>query len=157
LMREIERGVSIVDAENLTFERLAKIYQEEKLIAPVYEDGVRVSGLRSYKDLRGKLKTLVAFFGAKRVAKITHGDIEKYKLKRLRDQQRDQKGQPHKDRQGKAPKLATINRELQLLRPVLNFAKRKGWIIVNPFELGEQVISAAAERKRERVLTREEE
>ena len=32
-------------------------------------------------------------------------------------------------------KLATINRELQLLRAVLNFARRKGWLVRNPFEL----------------------
>jgi len=73
----------------------------------------------------------------------------KYKLKRLRD--------PNKQREGRSPKIATVNRELQLLRPVLNFAKRKGWIARTPFELGEPLISTASEKKRDRILTRDEE
>src|SRR5262245_45521787 len=148
-LRDVERGVSIIDADSLTFERLADIYRDEKLIEPVYEDGTRVAGLRSYKDMRGKLKTLVSHFGAKRVRAITHGDILKYKLKRLRD--------PNRDKKGRALKIATINRELQLLRPVLNFAKRKGWIDRSPFELGESLISTAGEKRRDRILSRDEE
>lgn len=48
-------------------------------------------------------------------------------------------------------------RELQLLRAVLNFAKRNGWIIQNPFEKGESLISQAQENRRDRILSREEE
>lgn len=158
LLREIEQhGSSIIDGDKLTFARLADIYKDEKLIEPVYEedDGVRVrvAGLRSYKGERRRLRNLTDHFGARRVVTITHGDILKFKLKRLRD--------PNKRnaRQGidSNLKIATVNRELQLMRAVLNFAKRKGWIVRNPFELGEPLISMASERKRDRILTREEE
>jgi integrase len=77
----------------------------------------------------------------------------KFKLKRLRD---PNKRDARQGIDGKL-KLAAVNRELQLLRGVLNFARRKGWIVRNPFELGEPLISMASERKRDRILTREEE
>jgi hypothetical protein len=149
LLRDIDQhGDKMIDGAKLTFAKLADIYETEKLIALVYEqveDGgrVRVAGLRSYQGEKRRLKNLTAYFGAGRAAAITHGDVLKYKLKRLRD--------PNKRdaRQGIESKLkiATVNRELQLLRAVLNFARRKGWIVRNPFELGEPLISMASERK----------
>jgi integrase len=53
--------------------------------------------------------------------------------------------------------IATANRDLALLRRMLNVAKREGWIISNPFNMGESLISVADEKKRERILTRPEE
>src|SRR6266511_860293 len=127
LLRDLDQhGSTIIDGDKLTFAKLADIYETEKLIEPVYEedeDGgrVRVAGLRSYQGQKRRLKTLVVHFGARRAVAITHGDILKYKLKRLRDpNKRDaQKGIDSK------LKIATVNRELQLLRAVLNFAMRK--------------------------------
>jgi integrase len=152
--REIEQhGPKIIDGQKLLFSELADKYEEEKLFEPEYEDGVRVAGLRSWQSLKRRLKILVEHFGARRVVTITHGDILKYKLKRLRDRnKRDAKLGIESN-----PKLATVQRELQLMRAVLNYAKRQGWITRNPFELGEPLISMAAERKRDRILTREEE
>jgi integrase len=154
LLNDIDQHSStIIDGAKLTFTKLADIYREEKLIKPVYEDGVRVEGLRSYKTERRRLKTLVAHFEKRRVVTITHSDILKFKLKRLRDPNKRDSQQGIES----SLKLATVNRELQLLRAVLNFARRKGWITRNPFELGEPLISMASERKRDRILTREEE
>jgi integrase len=52
---------------------------------------------------------------------------------------------------------ADVNRDLQLLRNVFNFAIRKGWLTQNPFALGEPLISLAVEVQRDRILSREEE
>jgi integrase len=167
LLSDIEQhGSSIVDGDKLSFTKLADIYEDEKLIEPVYNEDeaggrVRVAGLRSYKDMRRKLKTLTAHFGSRLVKTITHSDILKYKLKRLKDQNK-RDAQRKRDVEAEISpeigtvKIATVNRELALLRAVLNFAKRKGWITRNPFELGEPLISMASERKRDRILTREE-
>jgi integrase len=84
---------------------------------------------------------------------ITHSDILKFKLKRLKDPNKRDAEQGIDS----TLKLASVHRELQLMRAVLNFARRKGWIARNPFELGEPLISMASERKRDRILTREEE
>ncbi len=154
LLREIEQhGSQVIDGAKLTFAKLADIYRDEKLIEPVYEDGVRVAGLRSFQGQRRRLVNLTEYFGAKRVVNITYGDIQKFKLKRLKDPNKRDAQQGVES----TLKVATVNRELQLLRNVLNFAKRKGWIVRNPFELGEPLISMAAEKKRDRVITRDEE
>ncbi len=50
-----------------------------------------------------------------------------------------------------------MNRELVVLRRVLNVGVQQGWLIRNPFNAGKSLISAADEDKRERVLSREEE
>jgi integrase len=43
------------------------------------------------------------------------------------------------------------------LRRLLNIAERNGWINRNPFKCGDSLIHVADEKKRERILTREEE
>jgi hypothetical protein len=86
LLRDIDQHSStIIDGDKLTFSKLADIYCDEKPIEPVYEDGARVAGLRSYKSQRGRLKTLSVHFGSRRVVAIARTDILKFKLKRLRD------------------------------------------------------------------------
>src|SRR5207253_532870 len=55
------------------------------------------------------------------------------------------------------PNVATMNRELGVLRRLFNIAVRQGWMLRNPFSAGESLISPASERKRERILTYAEE
>lgn len=150
LLREIEdHGAKIIDGDRLTFAKLAEQYKERKLQPPTYKGETKVSGLRSYESLRRRLATLIEHFGNKRIRNITHAEIEKFKLARLKAK--------NKRRPDAELQMATVNRELQLLRAVFNFAKRQGWVTRNPFEQGESLISLAQETKRERLLTREEE
>ncbi len=53
--------------------------------------------------------------------------------------------------------MAAVNRELEKMRRLLNIAGREGWILRNPMRSGDPLISVADERKRERILTRDEE
>jgi integrase len=46
--------------------------------------------------------------------------------------------------------MTSVNHLLRRLRAMLNFAKRKGWIMTNPFNQGEPLISDAAEIARNR-------
>lgn len=148
LLREIEdHGEQIIDGDKLTFVRLAKLYEERKLTPPEYEGENKISGLRSYHIQKVYLKTLTEYFGTRRVKSITHSDLEAFKLAR----------QKTTTKRGGKRAVASVNRELQLLRAVLNFAKRNGWIIRNPFEQGESLISIAQENRRDRVLSRDEE
>ena len=50
-----------------------------------------------------------------------------------------------------------MDRELEKMRRLLNIAEREGWILRNPMRNGDPLISIADERKRERIVTREEE
>lgn len=63
-----------------------------------------------------------------------------------------------KSRQREKPRsIASVNRELEQLRAILNFAHREGWILRNPFQAGRALISKADEEVRERILTEDEE
>src|SRR5262249_32430303 len=74
-------------------------------------------------------------------------DIEKFRLERLKTPTPT----------GKERSIASVNRELEVMRAVMRFAVRSGWIIKSPFETGDTLISKADEVQRERVLSREEE
>lgn len=148
LLRNLEdNGEKALDSEKLTFRQLAKLYSDRKLVAAEYQGDTKVRGLRSHKNQQGYLKTLVDHFGGLRVRAITHSDLEDYRAKRLQTV----------TRRGASLSAASVNRELSLMRAVLNFARRQGWLNRNPFDAGDPLINAADEVKRERVLTFEEE
>lgn len=140
-------GEQIIDGERLTFKQLAGVYAEKKLTAPVYQGETKVSGLRSHLTLKFCLKALLEHFGARRVRLITHTDIATYRTARLNTQTKR-----------KRPRcVASVNRELELLRAMLNFAWRSGWLTRNPFDFGDSLISKAQEVHRDRILTPDEE
>jgi integrase len=161
LKRELEdHGPAIIDGERLIFGHLADTYEKRKLQPAAYKGETRISGMRSWKSARLFLRSLRAFFGKKRVRAITHSDIEKYKSDRLQTPVMGSR----KNENGEIERVvvrersvANVNRELSLLRAILNFAKRSGWIMRNPFEMGESLISVADETRRERILSRKEE
>jgi integrase len=191
-LREIEdHGAAIIEGERLTFAKLAGIYLEKRLFEPTITPSGKTVGLRSYKSVRLRLKTLIRYFGNKLIRAILHEDIEFFKKERLalvpqreivkranlisridhlRKEKNAAKVNKHAridaeiealSRQLEAPTArrteADVNRDLQLLRNVFNFAVRQGWIVQSPFKLGEPLISMASETPRERVLSREEE
>jgi integrase len=86
-------------------------------------------------------------FKTRKLRLITHGDIERYKTKRLTTTTVRKKPRS----------ITSVNRELQLMRAMFNVAAREGWIIKNPFISGKSLISVADERQRERILAKEEE
>ena len=60
-------------------------------------------------------------------------------------------------RHAKQRSIATVNRELSVLRRILNIASRNDWITKNPFESGASLISIGDEKPKERVISKEEE
>lgn len=160
LLRELEDHThTIVDGERMTFAQLAKEYEQKRLIAPVYEGEHRVAGLKSLTQAKLYVRVLTEHFGRRIIRHITHSDVEAFKLKRLATpvviEKKNAEGEIVKEE--KKRKVASVNRELEQLRNVFNFAKRSGWLIHNPFERGEPIISKALENKRDRIITRDEE
>lgn len=155
---ELLSGEETLQADKLNFTQLAVKYKEKKLIEPVVIDGRKVAGLRSHRQTGEHLKPLIEYFGLKLVRRISIGDIQDYRDHRLKTPVKgkiiDSKT---KKRESKQRSIASVNRELSLLRSVFNYAKSKNWILRSPFEQGVSVISMADERKRERVLTIAEE
>jgi integrase len=148
LRRELElHGSEILDAEKLKFCEVAEKYKQTKLVEAQYVDGVKVSGRRSLQPLHTPLKALVDYFGQRRIRSIKAVDLEAYKRQRLNTP----------TQHGTQRKVATVNRDLELLRAILNFAVQNEWLIRSPFVLTKGLISKAAEAERDRVLSFDEE
>jgi hypothetical protein len=148
LLREHDNGgARVFETENKTFAQLCPYYEERYLIEAVYHDGRKVAGLRDAQKQRYLIVPLKLHFGQKRLRSLTYNDLRAFRLLRLKSSTRD----------GRTRSIASVNREVALLRRMLNVAQAEDWIIRNPFKAGESLISIAYEKQRERILTREEE
>jgi integrase len=145
---EMEKvGERAVEADKMSFKMLADNYKSVKLQRARYVGERKVAGVRSLGPALAALLALVDYFGKRRVKTIKHSDIERYKLLRL----------DTPTIHNRIRSIASVNRELQLLRAILRFAIREGVLMRSPFELGAPLISISDERKRDRVLSFEEE
>ncbi len=162
MLREYDDGgQEIFDSADMTFAQLAEYYKTTFLVDPEYVDGRKIVGLRNKYDFEKRLGILKDFFRHRKLRSITHGDLERYKTVRLKTpvvvgrntRGTEGKGEP-KNRQRS---IATVNRELSLLRRVFNVAVSNGWVLKSPFAMGKSLINPGDEKPRERILTREEE
>lgn len=144
VLREFEdRGERALDGNRMIFRELAKIYEGQKLIPAEYVCERKVVGLRSWKTPRAFLRILVENFGARRIKDITKSDVETFKLMRLRTP----------TIRGTQRTIASVNRELELLRAILRFAQSEGWLKRVPHVQ----INKADESERMRILSQQEE
>jgi len=165
ILRDLEdHGGKTLDASRMTFADLAKHFEDHYLKPAEYVDGRKVDGVRSLVPAQAAVNALKRYFGKRRLQSLSYGEIRGYRAARLKDStpadvarhkralEDDKKAELQVTRT-----IATVNRELSKLRRMLNIAQREGWIRSNPFAAGESLISLADEKKRERILTREEE
>ena len=165
LLRVVEsNNVTMLDAAQMTFGALADRFIQECLKPAVYVQGRKVEGVRSVIPATVAVNALKAHFGKQKVRNITHGDIKAYKVLRLKTptmhdharHKRALKVDPNAQLQVTRT-IAAVNRELDKMKRILNWAIRHGWILKSPFQCGEPLVSHADEVHRERVLSREEE
>jgi integrase len=148
LVRELEgTGNHFTEVNKITFRDLSDFYEAKYAIPAKYVNERKVEGLRDTKHIKAFLRYYREFFGEKRLKDITYADLCSFKNKRLNC--------PTK--RGKARSVTTVNRELAALRRMFSIAVQQDWLQKNPFKCGESLIQVSAERKRERVLTAEEE
>ncbi len=148
LIAEVDKtGGRSLAKEHMTFLDLATYYEKEFLKPAEYVDGRKVAGVRSISPAMAPVKALKQHFGKRQLRGITHSDIRAFRAERLGT----------KTKAKKQRSVAAVNRELEKLRRLLNIAEREGWILRNPMRSGDPLIRVADERKRERILTRDEE
>jgi integrase len=140
-------GQETLTSDKMTFKYLADKYQDAKLTPATYQNGIKVSGKRSVRYVTVILKTLLENFGHKTIRSMKANDLETFKQKRLNSITKD----------GNTRSIASVNRELSILRTILNFAVQNEWLLKNPFTLCQGIIAASAEVERDRVLSFEEE
>lgn len=139
----LTHGEETLKSDKILFSELVTQYGSIKLTEARYSNGIRVSGRRSLEPVRSAIKPLLEHFHKKPVRSIKATDIENYKQGRL-DTPTDK---------GTSRKVSSVNRELEVLRAMLNFALQNEWIIKNPFMLTKGIISKATEVNRERILS----
>ncbi len=133
--------------EKMTFGDLAD-YCEKHFYKPAeYADGRKVAGVRSLAGAKSAISVLRSYFGNRLIKTIYKTSLRDYKAHRLACVS---------ERTKRKISIATVNRELSTLRRMLKVALSEGWILRDPF-FGAGVINAADEKKRERIISREEE
>lgn len=148
MRRELEvHGQETLTSDKMTFAELVEQYRKVKVVPATYQNGVKISGKRSLVYFGYILPTLTDYFGHKLIRAIKAGDLESFKRKRLNST----------TIYGTTRKIASVNRELAIMRTVLNFAVQNEWLLKNPFVSCPGIISLSAEVKRERVLGFDEE
>ncbi len=164
-------GENVLDGDRMTFDKLASIYRQRKIIPAQYVHGRKVAGLRSHQSLLGKLNQLNSHFSNKRIKSFTVSDIETYKVERLampvikeiktKTVTFNEKGEKiitvEKIKRSSQRAISSVNRELELLRAMFRFAVREGWLNRSPFDSGAGLISKADETKRDKTLSFDEE
>lgn len=147
--REIDRELAGENkpAGQRTFAELVTLAKQNDLKPAEYIGDTKVGGMRSYKSVLVQLTPLEEFFGRMPVAEITYQDVEDYKRMRLKA--------PTKRERPRS--IASVNRELALLRRLFFIALREPWISVHPFHRGRPLIHVADEVKRMRILSSDEE
>ena len=161
LQKHRDHSEQLLDGERMTFAALADFYEKTYLVEPQYVGERKVTGLRSAYDSRLRLRVLNEFFGKRKLRSITHGELERFKAARLKTPitiGRNTRGTKSKGKpQERQRSVASVHRDLSLLRRVLKVAVRNGWLVKNPFEMGDSLIRPGDEKPRERILSRDEE
>lgn len=145
----IDEAKANLAGENVAAKNFAELadYYEKKYLIPVRRvQGRKVAGLASLSAPKSFLAALRAHFRARAIRSITRGDLESYKVARL--------DAPTKQKTDRS--IASVNRELALLRRMFSVAVGEGWLARNPFT-GAKLINPADERKRIVEFTREDE
>lgn len=142
-----DKNEKVFQAEKMKFRELADYFTEHYLKPAEYVENRKVSGLRSYDTAVHHFNPVREFFDNKMLRSITYETISQYRALRLKTPTRS----------GSQRSIASVNRELAILRRVLGIAQRENWILKNPFSQGDTLICIADEKKRERILTKAEE
>ncbi len=129
----------------ITFAQLAAHY-EKHFLHPPDRNG---NGLKSWRQVTSTLKTLKTEFGDEPLRAIDYERIDDFRIKLAGT----------KTRAKKTRGITSVNRHLELLRRLLNIARRKPlkWISENPFADGEPLTRRSKEVERMRILTHKEE
>lgn len=147
LLEKLEKGREVIDAEKLTFDDLADFYEKHYAKPAKFIDDRKIEGMRNYKRIRGFIKIFKLYFGKMKLKQISYESILSYRNYRY----------TIPTHYKKTRNIGTMNRELSSLRRVFNIAVRKGWLLRNPVNIGESLIDVSAERRRDRILTVDEE
>lgn len=139
---------SVQTGDKMTFNDLADYCAKHFYKSATYAEGRLIEGVRSITTATAQLKVLREYFGRLSLRSIGHLTLRDYRSNRLATVSKHT---------GRKISVATANRELAMMRRMINIALREGWIVRDPFSGDRSLINLTAEKKRERILSRNEE
>jgi len=147
-----DSGPRTIERERMSFSDLVTHCKENRYVDAVYDaTGRIVVGVRGKKTLWGHMKILDKFFGTMQLREIDVASIRRYKIWRLKT----------KTRKGTPLSVCTVNRELSTMRAMFHEAivNDLGRLKISPFQRARkgELIDPSAERKRETIISLEEE
>lgn len=134
-LAELDRAKHGSDEPVETFADLAKWFKAYFLVEPVYENGIKIEGVKDWKKQQAKLDRIVEHFAVKRLSNFSEKDLIAYSRERR-----------------KTVVQATINRDLALIRSMFHKGRDAFKLSVPRFP-----IQTAAEVERDRVMSFDEE
>jgi len=143
-------GSSLLDAGNMTFAELAAYSKKERYCDAIYDDrGRKLLGVRNPKKAASTINRLVSILGPLKLEEITVAHLTRYRKTRLSTL----------TRKGTNTDVATVNRELSMMRAMLNDAMANDWLARSPFTKAKkgELIPVAHETQRTTVLSLEDE
>jgi integrase len=157
-------GAELFVGDRTRFTYLARKFREEKLIPAVYVGERKIAGRRELTAPRTWLSQLEYYFGEMKLPSITVGEIKKFAiwLSKIPSRSRiveDENGKLvlNIKENGGHRRIESINRAIELLRTVLNYAVEEKMLReeLNPFsrKKARSLIDRRAESKREQLPT----
>lgn len=163
LVRELEdNSERSLENANMNFAELAEYYIKNYLHEAIYAGEMKISGVRGRSEALCEIKPLQVYLGKRKIRSITYGDIRTYRQNRLqtpthvdlRRYKRELQINPKAELRITRT-VSAVNKELGKLKRMFNIAVREQWLLRNPFNNGESLISV--ENHRLRILSRDEE
>ena len=144
LREEIERDRS----DRKTFRQLDKYFRDHYVHKAKFVGGKKLSGYRqNIKAVEYYLDGALNHFKDKYIDEITFADLKEYK----------RKIENLPTIHGRQRSVSDTNQFLKKLRRLFTIAVEQGWIEINPFNRGGNLITETFETERTRVITRDEE
>lgn len=134
--------------DKMTFDDLADFCEKHFYKAATYADGRKIEGVRSITTALAQLKVLREYFGKLPLRSIINVTLRDYRNSRLQTVSNHTK---------RKISVTTVNRELAMMRRMINISLTEGWIVKDPFAGHKSLINLADEKPRERILSKAEE
>ncbi len=114
LKREFEnRGQAFIDGRKMAFGELAEWYKKEFVISPVYVNGIKIEGMRTWQHEQNKIDRIVTGIGKKvLISEIDESTFRPLRKKRIQD----------------GVSITTINRDFESIRAMMRKAWKKKWL-----------------------------
>lgn len=132
--------------DRMTFNDLADRCEAAFYKPAVIVEGHKIAGVKSIESVRALIKNLRSYFGRMPIKSLRTESLLSYKIHRTNP----------KRQSTRAVKIATVNRELSVMRKMLRHAMAQGWVLKDIF-LDAKVIETSMETARSRLLSKEEE